>query len=258
MDQDRMEWYYAHEGQQAGPVPDEELERLVAEGTIRPETLVWRTGMASWLPLEKARPPATGPVPPPLPLRTGVGWTVCSQCSQSVDADNVIRFQNLWVCAECKPLFFQKIKEGTRPAGVLEFAGIGARFVADMLDGIFVFLPFMVILQVVMWKFMRGAPEQPFGMLAVVLVMELGIWGIWAAYNIFFVGRYGATPGKMIFRIRIITTDRGRLGYGRATGRFFAEMLSGMTLYIGYIMAFFDEQRRTLHDRICNTLVIRE
>ena len=40
-------------------------------------------------------------------------------------------------------------------------------------------------------------------------------------------------------------------------GRFFAELLSGMICYIGYLMVLSDkEERRTLHDRICNTRVV--
>jgi len=45
--------------------------------------------------------------------------------------------------------------------------------------------------------------------------------------------------------------------YGRATGRCFAEILSGMICYIGYLMAAFDEEKRALHDRICNTRVVK-
>ena len=45
---------------------------------------------------------------------------------------------------------------------------------------------------------------------------------------------------------------------GWAFGRHFAKYLSAMILLIGYIMAAFDDQRRTLHDRICETRVVRK
>jgi hypothetical protein len=32
--------------------------------------------------------------------------------------------------------------------------------------------------------------------------------------------------------------------------------LSGLTCYIGYIIAGFDEQKRTLHDHVCSTRVV--
>jgi hypothetical protein len=45
-----MKWYYAEAGQQVGPVDDAQFRQLVIEGKIRAETLVWREGMADWLP----------------------------------------------------------------------------------------------------------------------------------------------------------------------------------------------------------------
>ena len=44
------------------------------------------------------------------------------------------------------------------------------------------------------------------------------------------------------------------------TGRVsFAEMLSSLTLGIGYIMVAFDDEKRGLHDRdICDTRVVRK
>src|ERR1044072_2080041 len=41
-----------------------------------------------------------------------------------------------------------------------------------------------------------------------------------------------------------------------ACGRFFAEILSGLLLYVGYILAGFDEEKRSLHDRIFNARVV--
>lgn len=77
-------------------------------------------------------------------------------------------------------------------------------------------------------------------------------------YTIFFNGRYGATPGKMACKLRVVTADGQPIGYGRATGRFFAEILSGIICNIGYIIAAFDDQKRSLHDHICSTRVIRK
>jgi uncharacterized RDD family membrane protein YckC len=80
---------------------------------------------------------------------------------------------------------------------------------------------------------------------------------IGGAYTIFFVGKFGATPGKMALRLRVVLSNGGKVGWGRATGRYFAELLSSLTLGIGYLIAAFDDQKRTLHDHICDTRVIR-
>jgi len=45
------EWYYAHDGQQKGPVPLSELRRLATSGEFDPrEDLVWKDGMEEWKP----------------------------------------------------------------------------------------------------------------------------------------------------------------------------------------------------------------
>ena len=90
----------------------------------------------------------------------------------------------------------------------------------------------------------------------VQLVFQIVYFAVYGAYSIFFVGKYGATPGKMACKIKVVDETGAKIGYGRATGRFFAEFLSGLLCYIGYIMVAFDEEKRALHDRICNTRVI--
>ncbi|MCK1708013.1 MULTISPECIES: DUF4339 domain-containing protein [unclassified Bradyrhizobium] len=41
-------WFYASEGKQQGPYPDGQFRDLVAQGIVRPDTLVWSEGMAGW------------------------------------------------------------------------------------------------------------------------------------------------------------------------------------------------------------------
>jgi hypothetical protein len=50
-----MNWYYESAGQQQGPVSETDLERLLTEGKITLDTLVWREGMAGWAPFRVAR-----------------------------------------------------------------------------------------------------------------------------------------------------------------------------------------------------------
>jgi hypothetical protein len=41
-------WFYASEGKQQGPYPDGQFRDLIAQGVVRPDTLVWSEGMAGW------------------------------------------------------------------------------------------------------------------------------------------------------------------------------------------------------------------
>ncbi|MCE5266334.1 MAG: DUF4339 domain-containing protein [Planctomycetaceae bacterium] len=43
-----VEWYYARDNKQMGPVPAAELKRLATAGELRPDDLVWREGMGEW------------------------------------------------------------------------------------------------------------------------------------------------------------------------------------------------------------------
>ena len=58
--------------------------------------------------------------------------------------------------------------------------------------------------------------------------------------------------------LRVIVSDGSKVSYWRAFGRYWAKILSGLILAIGYIMAGFDSEKRALHDHICNTRVIRK
>ena len=77
------------------------------------------------------------------------------------------------------------------------------------------------------------------------------------AYQTILVSKYGATWGKMALGLKIVNEDGSKVRTGRAFGRVFAEILSGMTCYIGYIIVAFDSEKRSLHDHICATRVIK-
>ncbi len=63
-----MEWYYQQDNAAQGPVSEEVFRAKIADGTIRPDTLVWHDGMSEWQPLSAAAPSyAAGGQPPPIP-----------------------------------------------------------------------------------------------------------------------------------------------------------------------------------------------
>lgn len=56
-----MNWFYAKDGQQLGPVAFTEIERLYAEGQLTGESLVWQQGTPNWVPLSTILPISTEP-----------------------------------------------------------------------------------------------------------------------------------------------------------------------------------------------------
>jgi uncharacterized RDD family membrane protein YckC len=77
------------------------------------------------------------------------------------------------------------------------------------------------------------------------------------AYDVYFVRKYDATPGKLAFGLKVLRADGSKLSVGRIIGRYFGAILSGLVLCIGYLRAAFDDEKRTLHDRLVDTRVIK-
>jgi uncharacterized RDD family membrane protein YckC len=66
----------------------------------------------------------------------------------------------------------------------------------------------------------------------------------------------GATLGKMALGLRVTDVAGRRIGFGRASGRFFAKFLSALILMIGYVMAGLTRRKQGLHDMIAGCLVV--
>jgi hypothetical protein len=238
-----MNWYYAEGEKQRGPVTEADLDNLFKAGTIQTDTLVWREGLANWEPFSSIRkltlasaPPITAPPPmaalPPSSGGSGAAYTpgvsdvVCTECHQMFPMDETIRYGDSYVCANCKPIFVQKMKEGAIIGGGVEYAGFGIRFGAKFLDGIIL-------------RLVGAATDVLFGLIfskgdsGALVVISIGIGvAINAAYNTFFIGKFGATPGKMAAKIRVVNADGSEVGYPKACARYFAELLSVLTLMI--------------------------
>jgi uncharacterized RDD family membrane protein YckC len=71
-------------------------------------------------------------------------------------------------------------------------------------------------------------------------------------------GEKQATWGKQALGLYVTDGAAERISFGRASGRFFAKIISGLIpLGIGYIMAGFTEKKQALHDMIVGCLVLR-
>lgn len=188
---------------------------------------------------------------------------ICSQCGRFFPQDQVIAFEDKMICAACKPMFVQKLKEGVGPGALQRYGGFWIRFLAKFIDGVILGIcqwAIMIPVSMLMVPSMMDAGNQAlspnFFMFMGVQVL-LGI-SIPLFYNTIFIGRWGATLGKMACGLKVVNPEGGKITYMRAFGRFFAEWISMIILYVGYIMAGFDDEKRSLHDRICSTRVVKK
>ena len=77
------------------------------------------------------------------------------------------------------------------------------------------------------------------------------------AYAAYFTGTTGQTLGKILFALRVVDTSGQPPGYGRALARAALGALSVLAAGLGVVPMAFDPARRTLHDRVFRTRVIR-
>jgi hypothetical protein len=61
-------WFYEQNGSKKGPIPKDELAKLIIDETIDPDTLIWREGMPNWLKANETGEFGRGDGPPPLPI----------------------------------------------------------------------------------------------------------------------------------------------------------------------------------------------
>lgn len=67
----------------------------------------------------------------------------------------------------------------------------------------------------------------------------------------------GQTLGMRTWKIKVVNVDGSNLSYKTATKRFFAAMLSWLTLGFGFWRAMFDQEKRTWHDALSQTKLVK-
>jgi uncharacterized RDD family membrane protein YckC len=134
--------------------------------------------------------------------------------------------------------------------GTTTYAGFWRRFAAWFLDGLLlsiVTLPFT--LQLGGDAAAEAARTSAAGTISTVVG--------WLYYALMESSAKQATVGKMALGIIVTDLEGRRIGFGRATGRYFAKILSALILGIGFLMAAFTERKQGLHDMVASTLVVK-
>jgi uncharacterized RDD family membrane protein YckC len=293
-----MIWYYVKDGEAAGPISNEELLSQLRLGQILPTTLVWRRGQAFWQPAASVTPqivpapprPSFSPalsanidVPPELASGTPPVFPhfFCTLCGNIIPADQLVRIGTRAVCARCKPLYVQQVREGLDAplkAPVIGHAlqGLSAdvdngladpwsRLVAFILDGVFIMVPasigwllFFLLLGIVAYQSGKGSStaDMTAGLLFLFFILLTFGWAFF--YWTFFIGKRGATPGMNVMKLKMVCADGTPVSYALALGRaVLLYVINAFTMCLTNITAFSDRDRRTMVDMICNTRVVR-
>lgn len=94
--------------------------------------------------------------------------------------------------------------------------------------------------------------------IVIVFIAFITLIASWLYFALMESSKKQATLGKMALNIIVVDMQGKRISFGRASGRYFAKIISGMILYVGFIMAAFTEKRQALHDIIAGTLTIEK
>ncbi len=143
--------------------------------------------------------------------------------------------------------------------------GFWLRFVAAVLDWLILYAGGMFVV-----GFVSAAAGAPFillvrwgpglggyaGLHVLIFFIDMSVAWLYAA--LFQSSRLQASPGMLALGLRVTTLEGERIGFGRASGRYFSTILSALILCFGYFMIGWTQRKQALHDMIAGTLVVRK
>jgi len=228
-------WHYTQNGQRVGPIDQPLLQGLVSSGHVLASEMAWRDGMPGWraistlpeLAVQFAALPASAPY--------GYSGSYGEPAGGAGPAPT----------NDYTP----------RAPTDADYAGFWLRFGAYIIDQIIIsVLYFFVALFVFGTESLN--PNDPSTRID-ILLSRLGLLlTTWLYYAIQESSSRRATFGKRLLGLAVVDMDGQRIGFIRASIRYFAQILSGLICGIGYLMAGFTEKKQALHDMIAGTYVV--
>lgn len=208
-------WFYAEDGEQHGPLTEVKLRTLLDKGRLSAKTLVWSEGMANWVAAERVEvltglaafgpsESASVPPPPPRPVLQG----------EVVDGQGAI--------PTGEPVRSHAERAGTRSKEAWR------RFLARNVD---------ISLAGMGLALITAGASVSFAWSPLFLV---GLLGGWCAVEAALLSRFGMTPGKWVFRIRVVHRSNRLLTFQEALQRSVGVYLSGMALGFPMVQQLFN------------------
>jgi uncharacterized RDD family membrane protein YckC len=154
------------------------------------------------------------------------------------------------------------------------YAGLGRRFFAFIIDAIILFIfiavaaAFFNLVQGVRYFYYITVQRAPIYALTEAGTTDAAVTPIIASLGVLFIilpwlyfagfecSRGQGTPGKTLLRIMVTDKDGNRISFARATLRHFFKFISALIIFIGFIMIGLTRKRQGLHDKIAGCLVL--
>lgn len=144
-------------------------------------------------------------------------------------------------------------EEGLQQEAIsFNYAGFWIRFLALIIDGLVIGTTAVLINVGIFGLESYTNPEASNAPTLVNFVVYLLYFSLMQSSSV------QATLGKMAVGVKVVDTNGEQISLPKGIGRYFSKVISGIILFIGYIMAGFDSKKQALHDKITGTYVIYE
>jgi uncharacterized RDD family membrane protein YckC len=179
----------------------------------------------------------------------------CSRCGATFCRNCLVDIQGRPYCATCKTEQLLDVQSGVDRT-VLDYAGIGKRFLAQFVDGLVTGIPTMIIVMFFVFTTIAAGGKKPPSTNPFVnfwfLIPAIGA----LIYEAMLLSRRGQTLGKMALKVKVVRPDGTPISGGQAWGRALSRALLGFLYVVDYIPALFTKEKTTLHDLIARTRVV--
>ena len=200
----------------------------------------------------------------------------CSQCGRPLAQSDLVHIGGNWVCADCKPAFLSRVMaSGAAGASPLawRYGGFWIRCGARTIDGLIFTVPILIVFFAVLMPNLIRAGSQgrnpasipnpafaAFGLITFFVVSLL----MQGCYEILMLKYRSGTLGKIACGLKVVRSDGRTLSWGVCFGRFFMwkvvtqgiPYINSVLMLVSAIMLGVDNEKRALHDRVCDTRVI--
>jgi len=140
----------------------------------------------------------------------------------------------------------------------MAFAGFWCRFAAYTIDGVIIGFVMNSLYWFIRNQLQLGTSFDFSENMTNVIFSLLNVIFCWCYFSGMESSPLQATLGKWLVGIYVTDIEGNRIGFGKATGRFFSKIISGIILTVGYWLAGFTEKKQALHDMIAGCLVLRK
>ncbi len=179
------------------------------------------------------------------------GEAACGSCGQPQDAPRPEREREHVVADAREP-------EVPASAPATRYGGFWRRAAAGFVDSLVLYFPHAIL------RVLAGLPPSitserlSEGDMHRSLVISCTMFVVWWWYCARLESsRWQGTLGQQLLDLRVTDREGRRIGFLRASGRFFAQVLSLLLCGLGYLFNLWTPRRQTLHDLVAGCTIVR-